>query len=313
MDRIMDRLRALRAFSLAVEEGSFAGAARRLGVTPAAVGKMVAELEADRGVRLFHRTTRRMSPTPAGREYHGRVARILEDLDDADRALDPQRDRPEGRLLVGAPMTFGLTHISPVIPAFLARYPGIALDLRLDDRRVDLIAEGFDMVVRGGTALEDSGLVARPLAVLEHVVCAAPAYLAARGRPIHPADLRAHDLIQFSLSSQAAAWTFTREEESVAVPVRGRYAVTNSLAIRHALLAGQGTSLIPECYVRGDLAAGRLEALLTDWPMPRVTVQAIYPSRRLVSPKVRVFLDFLLEVLGGPQGLIPEACAVGAG
>jgi DNA-binding transcriptional LysR family regulator len=291
----MDNLRTLRAFCLTVEEGSFAGAARRLGLTPAAVGKMIAGLEADHGVRLFHRTTRRMSPTQAGLEHHRRVSRILEDLEEANRALDPQRDRPSGSLLVSAPMTLGLTHLSPTIPGFLSRYPEITLDLRLDDRQVDIIGEGFDLAIRGKAVLEDSDLVARPLMTLGHVVCASPAYLAAREEPREPEALTGHDLIRFSLSGHADSWTFTKGARQVSIPTRGRYAVTNSLAIRDALLAGAGMSLIPETYVRADIAAGRLKAVLTDWSMIEITVYAIYPSRRLLSPKVRVFLDYLLE------------------
>ncbi|MCF8479720.1 MAG: LysR family transcriptional regulator [Rhodospirillum sp.] len=308
----MESLRTLRAFCLTVEEGSFAGAARRLGLTPAAVGKMIAGLEADHGVRLFHRTTRRMSPTQAGLEHHRRIFRVLEDLEDANRALDPQRDRPSGSLLVSAPMTLGLTHLSPMIPGFLSRYPEITLDLRLDDRRVDIIGEGFDLAIRGKAALEDSDLVARPLMTLHHVVCASPSYLAVKGVPKTAEDLTGHDLIRFSLSGHADAWRFTKGDHRVLVPVRSRYAVTNSLAIRDALLAGLGLSLIPEVYVRADLEAGRLKAVLADWSMIEITVYAIYPSRRLLSPKVRVFLDYLGEGLDR-KPLIQLPSAAGAG
>ncbi|MBN9528473.1 MAG: LysR family transcriptional regulator [Alphaproteobacteria bacterium] len=291
----MDRLTALTVFRHIVDTGSLAAAGRRLRLSPAAVSKNLAELEARLQVRLLNRTTRRLSLTEAGSLYYGNVARILDDLDAADRALGPLQQAPAGTLRVAAPMTVTLVCLSAAIPRFLARHPQVSLDLNLDDRRVDVVKEGYDLAIRGSDSLEDSSLAARRLMVMRHVLCAAPAYFAAYGEPARPDDLRRHACVQFMLSGHAAQWEFRRGDEVARIAIDGRYKVTSSLAVRDALLAGFGLSLIPEPYVRGDLAAGRLRAVLTDWTKVETSVYAIFPSRRYVVPALRVFLDFLTD------------------
>jgi DNA-binding transcriptional LysR family regulator len=291
---IMDHLTALQVFRTAATSGSFAGAARQLGLSAAAVSKNIAELEAHLKVRLINRTTRSMSLTEAGAAYHQRLSRILDDLSEADAALAPMGSSPSGVLRVSAPLTFALTCISPGIPAFMERHPNLRLELDLQDARTDLIGGGYDLAIRGSDRLEDSSLVARELTTMTHVLCGAPAYFAARGRPARPEDLKAFDCVQFTLSGHAHKWTFRRAGRSVAVPVDGRYKVSSSLAVRDALLAGFGLSLIPRIYVAHELAAGRLEAVLDDWEADRTPVYAVYPSRHLAA-KTRAFVDFLLE------------------
>ncbi|MGQ3070086.1 MAG: LysR substrate-binding domain-containing protein [Ferrovibrionaceae bacterium] len=291
----MDRLTALTVFRHIVDTGSLAAAGRRLRLSPAAVSKNLAELEARLQVRLLNRTTRRLSLTEAGSLYYRNVARILDDLDAADRALGPLQQAPAGTLRVAAPMTVTLVCLSAAIPRFLARYPQVSLDLNLDDRRVDVVKEGYDLAIRGSDSLEDSSLAARRLMVMRHVLCAAPAYFDAHGEPARPDDLRRHACVQFMLSGHAAQWEFCRGDEVARIAIDGRYKVTSSLAVRDALLAGFGLSLIPEPYVRGDLAAGRLRAVLTDWTKVETSVYAIFPSRRYVVPALRVFLDFLTD------------------
>lgn len=291
----MDRLTALTVFRHIVDTGSLAAAGRRLRLSPAAVSKNLAELEARLQVRLLNRTTRRLSLTEAGSLYYGNVARILDDLDAADRALGPLQQAPAGTLRVAAPMTVTLVCLSAAMPRFLARHPQVSLDLNLDDRRVDVVKEGYDLAIRGSDSLEDSSLAARRLMVMRHVLCAAPAYFDAHGEPARPDDLRRHACVQFMLSGHAAQWEFRRGDEVARIAIDGRYKVTSSLAVRDALLAGFGLSLIPEPYVRGDLAAGRLRAVLTDWTKVETSVYAIFPSRRYVVPALRVFLDFLTD------------------
>lgn len=291
----MDRLTALTVFRHIVDTGSLAAAGRRLRLSPAAVSKNLAELEARLQVRLLNRTTRRLSLTEAGSLYYRNVARILDDLDAADRALGPLQQAPAGTLRVAAPMTVTLVCLSAAIPRFLARHPQVSLDLNLDDRRVDVVKEGYDLAIRGSDSLEDSSLAARRLMVMRHVLCAAPAYFDAHGEPARPDDLRRHACVQFMLSGHAAQWEFRRGDEVARIAIDGRYKVTSSLAVRDALLAGFGLSLIPEPYVRGDLAAGRLRAVLTDWTKVETSVYAIFPSRRYVVPALRVFLDFLTD------------------
>jgi DNA-binding transcriptional LysR family regulator len=295
----VDRLTALKVFRHAVEFGSFAAASRHLGLSPAAISKNINELEAHLAVRLLNRTTRRMSLTEAGSLYYERVVRVLDDLEEADSALGPMQHMPKGLLRVSAPMTLTLVCLSSAIPKFLSRYPELSVDLRLDDRRVDIVEEGFDIALRGSDNLEDSSLIAKKLMTMVHVVCGAPSYLERFGAPESPEDLAGHNCIQFTLSGHANDWTFRNANRSIRVPIDGRYKVTSSLAVRDALRAGFGLSLIPWIYVREDLDAGRLHTVLNEWSPDETTVYAIYPSRRYVVAKVRAFLDFLVDELGG--------------
>ena len=298
----MDRLTALNVFRHAVELGSFAAASRHLGLSPAAISKNISELEAHLAVRLLNRTTRRMSLTEAGALYYDRVVQVLDDLEDADGALGPMQQVPKGLLRVSAPMTLTLARLSSAMPAFLSRYPEISLDLRMDDRRVNIVEDGFDIAIRASDKLEDSSLVARKLMSMPHVVCAAPSYLDRHGTPLSPGDLKDHTCIQFTLSGHADEWTFSKADASASVPIDGRYKATSSLAVRDALVAGFGLSLIPRLYVAEDIAQGRLRTVLDDWSPVETSVYAVYPSRRHVVAKVRAFLDFLVEELGeGPE------------
>ncbi len=294
----MDRLTALRVFRTTVELGSFAATARQLGLSPAAVSKNVRELETHLGVRLLQRTTRRMSVTEAGTAYYERVASALDDLDEADGLMSSHRGSPKGRLRVSAPMTMTLVCLSTALPRFLQRHPDVSLDLQLDDRRVSIVEEGFDLALRGTDRLEDSSLVAKKLMTMNHVVCGAPSYFERCGTPKHPQELAKHHCIKFSLSGHAHIWTFVHPTgDTVRQRVHGRYDVTSSLAVRDALREGLGVSLIPEVYVRDDLKTGRLMTVLDAWAKDEATLYAVYPSRRYVVPKVRAFIDFLVDEL----------------
>lgn len=296
----MDRFTALQVFRHVAELNGFAAAGRRLGLSPAAVSKNIAELEAHVGARLIHRTTRRMALTEEGRVYLEHVVRGLDALSEADEALSPLRTEPSGTLRVSAPMTVTLTRLSASIPRFLSRCPQITLDLHLDDRRVDLVREGFDLAIRGSDSLEDSSLIAKKLAVMPHVLCAAPSYFEARGRPQVPADLRSHECIRFSLSDHADVWEFRKDGDTERIAVNARYSVSSSLAVRDALRAGLGLSLIPKPYVEDDLREGRLQCALEDWRMVETTLYAVYPSRQHLAPKIQAFLGFLAEEFGRP-------------
>lgn len=298
----MDRLTALTVFRQAVELGSFAAVSRRLGLSSAAVSKNIGELEAHLGVRVFNRTTRRLSLTEAGSLYYEQIARVLDELEEADRSLGSMQQTPRGLLRVTAPTTMTLlTPLSAAMPKFLARHPEMSVDLRLDERRVNIIEESLDVAIRASDNLEDSSLVARKLMTTPRVVCAAPAYLESFGAPRAPADLRDHSCIQFTFSGHPYEWEFRRDGHSVRIPIAGRYKVTSSLAVRDALRAGFGLSLIPWIYVREDIETGRLQTVLDEWSAPELSVYAVYPSRRYVVAKVRSFVDFLVEELSaGP-------------
>lgn len=288
---------ALKVFRQAVELGSFAEASRQLRLSPAAISKNINELETRLSIRLINRTTRRMSLTEAGTLYYQRIVRILDDLDDADRSLGPLQHQPSGLLRVSAPMTLTLTRLSAALPAFLDRHPHLSLDLQLEDRRVDIVKEGYDLAIRASDNLEDSSLIARKLMTLRHVVCAAPGYFERHGMPQSPPEIARHNCIQFTLSGHVDEWLFRKAGRSVRVPINGRYRATSSLAVRDALRAGFGLTLIPWLYVKDDVAAGRLQIALDDWSSVETSIYAVYPSRRHVVPKLGAFLDFLVAEL----------------
>lgn len=291
----MDRYTALQVFRHVAELNSFAEAGRRLGLSAAAISKNIAELETFIGARLINRTTRRMALTEEGRIYLEHVTRGLDALAEADHALSPIKASPRGTLRVSAPMTVTLTRLSAAIPAFLSRHPDLKLDLHLDDRRVDLVKEGYDLAIRGSDSLEDSSLIARALTVMPHVICASPDYFKSHGKPKTPADLKTHNCIRFSLSGHADVWEFKQGERTERVAIDARYSVGSSLAIRDALRAGFGLSLIPHPYVEDDLKKGRLQSALDDWSTVQTTLYAIYPSRQHVTPKLRAFVAFLVD------------------
>jgi len=291
----------LKVFRQVVEQGGFASASRQLGLSPAAVSKNIAELERHVAARLLNRTTRRMSLTEAGTRYYEQVARILDDLQEAEQSLGPMQREPAGLLRVSAPMSLSLLRICPAVPAFLERHPQVSLDLNLEDRRVDIVKEGFDLAIRGTDRLEDSSLVARKLMTLDHVLCGAPSYFQRVGVPASPEVVRGMERVQFTLSGHADEWVFTRAGQTQRVPVNGRYKVSSSLAVRDALRAGFGVSLVPRVYVQDDLDRGALQAVLPDWLPVETYVYAVYPSRRHMVAKVRAFVDFLVEELGARQ------------
>lgn len=295
----MDRFTAMQVFRQVAQLNSFAEAGRRLGLSPAGVSKNIAELEAHLGARLINRTTRRMALTEEGRIYLEHIVRGLDALSEADQALGSIKAEPSGVLKVSAPMTVTLIRLSAALPRFLARHPKLALDVHLDDRRVNIIEEGFDLVIRASDNLGDTSLIAKKLAVMPHVICAAPSYFEAFGKPAMPSDLARHSCIRFSLSGHADFWEFSRGESTERVAIHARYSISSSLAVRDAVLGGFGLSLIPYPYVENDLREGRLQRALEDWGTVVTTLYAIYPSRQHLVPKVRAFLDFLSDEFRG--------------
>ena len=297
----MDTVAAMIVFAKVVEANSFSEAARRLGQSKSAISKQVAGLEDRLGARLLNRTTRRLSVTEVGAALYERCARIAAEVEAAEQVVTHLHAAPRGTLRVNAPMSFGHLHLAPAIPAFLDRYPEVAIDLTLNDRFVDLVDEGFDLAIRVAR-LNDSSLVARKLAPERVVVCAAPSYVARRGAPQAPADLTAHDCIVYAQPSPQDQWSFVdREGRRSAVAVRGRLQANNGDAIRAALLAGAGVGRLPTFLVGADICEGRLVRLLPEYDSVfEGGVYAIYPHSRHLSPKVRAFVDFLVESFG-PQ------------
>ena len=296
----MDRLAALEAFAKVAETQSFSEAARRLRQSKSAVSRHVAALEADLGARLFHRTTRSLTLTEAGRDYFARATRILADLEEADASVSQLQAAPRGHLRVNAPMSFGFLHLAPALGDFLALYPEVELDVTLTDRFIDLIDEGIDVAVRIGT-LTDSSLVARRLAVIRRVLCASQDYLARRGVPKTPDDLKSHDCLSNTNINITREWRFIHPDGSPwPVEVKGRMSANSGDMLRVAALHGHGFVHLPTFIVGDDLKAGTLVSVLEPYISQDLTLNAVYPTARHLSPKVRAFVDFLGDRFGGP-------------
>ena len=294
----MERLDAMAAFARVVEAESFSAAARALGLSKSAVSKQVSRLEDRLALRLLNRTTRRLSLTEAGATFYQGCQRVVAEAEAAEQAVTHLASAPRGRLRVNAPMSFGVRHVSPALPEFLGRYPELAVDLTLNDRIVDLVEEGFDLGVRIAR-LADSSLVARRLAPSRSVLSAAPAYLEMRGAPRDLDELEHHACLIYSYQTTGEAWRLTGPGGARRLKVSGPLTVNNGDAILAAALAGLGIALLP-CFICGDdLRAGRLVRVLPDWGLASDgAVSAVYPAARHLSPKVRVFVDFLAERFG---------------
>lgn len=292
----MDKLAEYEGFSAVAETGGFTAAAARLGVTASAVSKQVRSLEERLGVRLLHRTTRRVALTDEGRAFHGRLRGILADLSEAEGEMTERQTELRGRLRVGAPMDFGRAHLAAPLAAFAAAHPDLDLEVEFADRFVDIVEEGFDVVVRIGR-LADSSLVARRLAPCRRVLCAAPAYLERRGLPRSPRELAGHTRIGYAYEVDRA-WTFRqrREAERVALPIRHR--TNNGHVTRALLLAGLGIALMPTFLIADDLRTGRLRSVLVDLLDADTAIHAVYPHRKGLSAKVRGLVDFLTRHCG---------------
>ncbi|MCA1907507.1 MAG: LysR family transcriptional regulator [Magnetospirillum sp.] len=287
----MDQLAALTAFVATVEAGGFSPAARRLGVSKSLLSRQVAHLEAELGVRLLQRTTRRLSPTEAGELYFQRAQRILQDLEEAASEVGQLQTAPRGKLRVSAPMSFGVLHLAPALPKFLESCPELELELSLSDRFVDLIEEGIDVAVRIGR-LADSTLIARHVAPIRRVVCASPAYLARCGVPSHPAELVAHAGLSH-LGMGPTEWRFVVDGKPETVRVQSRLSAGNGEALRILALAGLGLVYLPTFFVGDDIRDGTLVPVLEQYVPQDSALYGVYPHSRHLSAKVRAFLDFL--------------------
>ncbi|MBF0128198.1 MAG: LysR family transcriptional regulator [Magnetococcales bacterium] len=290
----MDRITLMETFLRVVDGGSFAEAARKGGVSRAAVSKYIDLLEEHLGIRLLNRTTRRLHLTAEGEIYAQRCRKILEEINDAEQTVTLLHGAPRGLLRVSAPMSFGILHLAPAIADFLLAFPGIKIDLALNDRFVDLVEEGFDVAVRIG-ALENSTLVARRLASARLVLCASPGYVVRHGQPMTPEELTRHACLLYSYTLTPTIWRFFHGGEERSVRINGPLQANNGDAVRAAARAGVGVAILPDFLIEGDLEANTLMALLPEFDMPPVGVYAVYPANPHISAKVRKFIDFLLD------------------
>lgn len=294
----MDRLTGIGVFVAAVEDGSFAAAGRRLGLSPAMAGKYVSAIEAELNVRLLHRTTRRLSLTDIGQVYYERCKRILEAYNEAQSEASDAQGTARGRLRIAAPATFGAMHLGDVVASFLDAYPQVTVDVSLSDRYVDLLETGADLAIRIGR-LPDSGLVARRLAPCRMVVCASPAYLKKHGTPCGPDDLNHAPRLTFSEAVSVGDWTlFDAAGQAYLIDGPCRMAANNTQMLLAAALAGAGIVYGPTFVFGEQIAQGNLVELLPDYRSFDLTIQAVYPSARHMPVKVRCFLDHLAAAFG---------------
>lgn len=286
----------MSVFVAAVDAGNFSAAARLLGITPSAVSKQISRLETRLGARLLNRSTRRTSLTDVGREFYERSRTILADIDDAERAVGNASDEPRGTLRVTASISFGQRQIVPLVPEFVSRFPDVRVDVMFSDRVIDVVEEGIDLAVRV-SAPADSALIARRLVPDRRIVCATPDYLAAHGTPETPEDLASHNALVYS-TVYSDTWRFDGPPGPAAVRVSSNFAANSGEAIRDLALRGAGIARLATFLVGPDITAGRLVELLPDWHDPQENIiHAVYPSRRLVPPATRAFVDFLVEKL----------------
>jgi len=285
----------MQAFVTVADLRGFAPAARKLKLSPSAVTRLVAALEQRLGARLLQRTTRQVSLTDVGMRYLERARRVLADLEEAERAAEGERSRPSGRLVVSAPVGFGRLHVSPIMSAYLRRYAEVSGELRLEDRLVNLVEDGIDLAVRIGL-LADSSLVARQVGTMRRIVVASPAYLKRRGEPKSPDAIAAHDTVQFGATSVTADWRFVRDGRDIRVDIAPRLTTNSADAALQHVEAGGGLTRVLAYQAADAIKRGRLRIVLEKFEQPALPINVVYPTSRLLSAKVRTFIDLVMEL-----------------
>jgi DNA-binding transcriptional LysR family regulator len=286
-------------FTKVAETHSFTGAGEQLGLPKSTVSRKLAQLEERLGVRLVQRTTRKLALTDIGQAYYERCARIVADLAAADQLVTDMQDTPRGRIRITAPIDLSATYLGAIIAEFLAAHPDINVELEATDRIVDLIEEGFDIAVRFG-ALPESTLIARRLCSVDGVLCAAPKYLARRGAPATVEELDDHERVLFTPNARAQSWTLLHGDASFEFGRPAHFASNNIDAVRDAAVAGAGIALLTDFKVAADIASGALVSILPDWRGRASDVNAVYPARQNLPPRLTLFLDHLSKALAPP-------------
>ncbi len=294
----MDHIDCMRIFVRVVEQGSFARASEEFEVSRSTVTQCVARLENRLGVRLLHRTTRKLSPTEDGRAYYESCVRILDEMAEAEESLSSARLRPRGRLRVSTPQSFTHLVFFPQLKRFLGRYPELELEVVVTDRAVNLVEEGIDCAIRASPIADDSTLVARHISHVRWITCASPAYLKANGTPRRIEDLAAHNCIRFISPStgRTSDWRFEKGGKASTFTPRGNLGVTSLETAAAAAVHGLGVAQVPEPLVSASLRDRTARAVLVDQIAPAPSLQVVYPSNRHLSAKVRAFADFVAEI-----------------
>jgi DNA-binding transcriptional LysR family regulator len=290
----MDRFLQMQTFNAVVDAGSFVKAAEALGLPKSAMSRYVSDLETRLGVRLLHRTTRRLSLTGEGEVFYARCKELLAGVEEAEAEITSRSGAASGLLRVNAPVTFGIRHLAPLWGVFRARYPDVTLDVTLADRVVDLVEEGYDLAIRIAM-LPSSTLVSKRLASTRMVLCASPQYLLAHGVPANPAELAGHAVVSYSYWSTKDEWYFEGPQGQVSVKTQPCMHTNSGDTCRAAALAHQGVILQPTFLIGDDLSAGTLVELMPQFHSIELGIYALYPTRKYVAPKVRALVDFLTQ------------------
>lgn len=292
-----DVLTGMRVFTTVVDLMSFARAADKLDLSRGMTSRYVAQVEAHLGVRLLNRTTRQLSLTEAGSDYYRRASEVLAMVEDAERAAAQESAEPRGTLRINTSVAFGTRHLGEAVSAYLQRYPQVRADLTLNDRRVDLVEEGFDLAVRITREL-DPGLIARPVTRARMLACASPAYLKKHGVPKAPGDLVRHNCLTYAYAGDQHEWHFSRRGHDTTVRVSGNLHGNNGDIICDAAIAGLGVIVQPSFLVYAALRAKKLVRILDAWTPDESTIYVVYPNRQFLPAKVRSFVDFMVERFG---------------
>jgi DNA-binding transcriptional LysR family regulator len=290
----MDRIDAMQAFVAVADSQGFAPAARKLGLSPSGVTRLIAALEQRLGARLLQRTTRSVTLTDVGTRYLERIRRILADVEEAESSAEGERTRPTGRLVVSAPIGFGRLHVSPVMSKYLARHPEVSAELRLSDRMINLVEDGVDLAVRIGH-LPDSTLVARHVGEMRRIMVASNAYLKRRGEPKTPQAIASLDTIQFGAATAGPDWRFVEDGREIRIACTPRFTTNSADAAIQYAEQGGGLTRVMAYQAAEALKRGRLKIVLAKFEQPALPIHIVYPTSRLLSAKVRAFIDLVAE------------------
>ena len=295
----IDIVAAMRVFTTVVDSGSFAGAAEKLSLSPGMVTRYVAQLEEHLGVRLLHRTTRKLSLTEEGSDYCQRALQIIASIEDAELSATKSKADPRGILRITMASSLGLGHLDRAIVDYLQRFPNVEVDVMTSERFVDIIDEGFDLALRVAQQISP-GLIARRIAPVSIVTCASPEYLRAHGTPGSPNDLMEHNCLFYPPSTYINKWRFCREGVEQFVPIKGNFRVNNGNMLANAAVAGMGIIYEPDFHVAEYIQQGKLVQILAEWETVELSLYAVYANRQFLPQKVRSFIDFLVDYFG-PQ------------
>ena len=292
----MNKFESLRAFTKVVESGGFAAAAREMDVSRSTVNKLVINLENELGVQLLQRSTRRVNPTATGLAFYERCVLILAELEAAELAVTQMQEKPVGTLKINAPMSFGTLHLASAVAEFMALYPELQIQLTLEDRLIDPIAEGFDLVVRIAEPFESSQLIIHPLTSAKQVICASLLYLEKYGVPDHPNQLRHHSCLHYGYLATGNQWKLLSNDREYNINVKGTLCSNNGEVLRDAAVKGLGITMLPNFIVNKELQQGSLQTILPGYHPSELTISVIYPVNRHLSTKIRLFTEFLQKL-----------------